>query len=121
MGYSKRNLGDYSGALEAYDRALQLNPKYLEAVEYRGHAYLWLNRLGDDAKQAYLDLFAVNRSLAGKLLIAMQSWVSDHRSDAHGVDNATIEEFAKWVDERSSIASSYCWSYAHWQRGNFWH
>ncbi len=105
VGYSKRNLGDYAGALEAYDRALKLNPQYAEAIEYRGHAYLGLNRV-DDAKQAYLDLFASNRALADKLLVAMKSWVSTHRSDAQGVASATLEDFAKWVDERSSIASN---------------
>lgn len=105
VGYSKRNLGDYAGALEAYDRALTLNPRYFEAVEYRGHAYLGLNRVGD-AKQAYLDLFAGNRALADQLLVAMKTWVSSHRSDAQGVDSATLEDFAKWVDERGSVASN---------------
>lgn len=105
IGYSKRNLGDYSGALEAYDRALKLNPRYVEAIEYRGHAYLGLNRV-DDVKQTYLILFANNRALADKLLVAMQSWVNGHRSDAQGVDTAIVEDFAKWVDERGSIAAN---------------
>ncbi len=104
VGYSKRNLRDYSGALAAYDRALTLNPRYFEAIEYRGHAYLGLNRI-DDAKQAYLDLFAGNRALADQLLVAMQSWVGARRSDAQGMDGAALQEFAKWVDERSSIAT----------------
>lgn len=105
VGYSKRNLGDHGGALEAYDLALKLNPQYVEAIEYRGHAYLGLNRVGD-AKQAYLDLFAGNRALADKLLVAMKTWVSSHRSDAQGVDSTALEDFAKWVDERGSIASN---------------
>jgi tetratricopeptide (TPR) repeat protein len=105
VGYSKRNLGDYPGALQAYDRTLQLNPRYFEAIEYRGHAYLGLNRV-DDAKQAYLDLFADNRALADKLLGAMKTWVGSRRSDAQGMDGAAVEDFAKWVDERGSIASS---------------
>jgi hypothetical protein len=37
-----------------------------------------LNRL-DDAKQAYLTLFAGNRKLAAQLLAAMQSWVGEHK------------------------------------------
>ena len=105
VGYTKRNLGDYSGALAAYDHALQLSPRYFEAIEYRGHAYLGLNRVGD-AQQAYLDLFAGNRALADKLLVAMKSWLSSHRSDAQGVDGATLEDFAKWVDERGAIAGN---------------
>lgn len=105
VGYAKRNLGDYSGALEAYDHALDISPRYFEAIEYRGHAYLGLNRI-DDAKQAYLDLFAGNRALADKLLVAMKSWVGTHRSNPQGVDNAALEDFAKWVDERGAIASN---------------
>ena len=105
VGYCKRNLGDYSGALEAYDHALDISPRYFEAIEYRGHAYLGLNRI-DDAKQAYLDLFAGNRALADKLLVAMKSWVGTHRGNPQGVDSVALEDFAKWVDERGAIASN---------------
>jgi tetratricopeptide (TPR) repeat protein len=100
VGYTKRKLGDYDAALAAYDRALKLKPSYPEAIEYRGEAFLRLKRL-DDAKQAYLDLFAGNRTLADKLLGSMKTWVDTQRSA--GADPAT-EEFAKWVAERSQIA-----------------
>ena len=65
MGYSYRKLGDYTKALENYDRALQLAPKFPDAIEYRGEAYLALNRL-DDAKQAYLTLFAHGSQAGGQ-------------------------------------------------------
>ena len=104
LGYSHRKLGDYQAALTAYDRALNLKPGYPEAIEYRGHAYLGLNRL-EDAKQAYLTLFAGNRKLAAQLLAAMQSWVGEHRGNPAGVDGASLESFASWVSERSAIAS----------------
>ncbi len=104
VGYCNRRLGNYEAALSAYDRALTLQPNYAEAIEYRGHAYLGLNRLGE-AKQAYLTLFSSNRKLAAQLLTAMQAWVGDHRSDAAGVDGASLEAFASWVNERSTIAS----------------
>ena len=103
VGYAKRHLGDYDGALEAYGHALSLNPSYFEAIEYRGHAYLGLNRLAD-AKQAYLALFPANRKLAAQLLAGMQSYVDAHRTDAKGVDPKELEEFGKWVDERTVIA-----------------
>ena len=77
---TNRKLGKYQEALIAYDRALNLKPGYAEAIEYRGHAYLGLNRL-DDAKQAYLALFAGNRKLAAQLLAAMQTWVGEHRGN----------------------------------------
>ena len=88
----------------AYDRALNLKPGFPEAIEYRGHAYLGLNRL-EDAKQAYLTLFAGNRKLAAQLLAGMQSWVGEHRGNPAGVDGASLEAFASWVSERSAIAS----------------
>jgi len=104
IGYTNRKLGKYDAALAAYDRALKLKPDYAEAIEYRGHAYLGLNRLGE-AKDAYLKLFAGNRQLAATLLAAMQEWVGQHRGNAEGVDGPTLESFASWVSERSTIAS----------------
>jgi tetratricopeptide (TPR) repeat protein len=104
IGYTNRKVGKYEAALAAYDHALRLKPDYAEAIEYRGHAYLGLNRLAD-AKAAYLALFAGNRQLAATLLAAMQEWLGDHRGGVAGVDGATVESFASWVSERSTIAS----------------
>jgi tetratricopeptide (TPR) repeat protein len=104
VGYASRKVGKYEDALAAYDRALRLKPDYAEAIEYRGHAYLGLDRL-PEAKDAYLALFAGNRQLAATLLTAMQAWVGEHRGHAGGVDGATVESFASWVSERSNIAS----------------
>jgi tetratricopeptide (TPR) repeat protein len=103
LGYTRRKLGDYDAALTAYDKALTLKPSYAEAIEYRGEAYLRLNRF-DDAKQAYLDLFAGNRALADRLLGSMKSWVEAHRSAAAGADPSAIEALDKWVQERAQIA-----------------
>ena len=63
LGYTSRKVGDYDAALAAYEKALALRPGYPEATEYRAEAYLGLGRV-DDAKQAYLDLFASNREIA---------------------------------------------------------
>lgn len=107
LGYSHRKLGHYDAALAAYDRALTLKPGYPEALEYRGHAYLGLNRLGD-AKDAYLALFASNRTLAASLLTGMQQWLGDHRPGSGavaGVDPGSYDSFASWVRERGAIAS----------------
>ena len=81
----------------------RLKPGYAEAIEYRGHAYLGLNRLSE-AKESYLALYAGNRKLAASLLTAMQEWVGAHRANAAGVDGAMLESFASWVNERSKIA-----------------
>ena len=103
IGYSHRQTGRYEEALAAYDRALALKPGYPEAVEYRGRAYLALDRLSE-AKEAYLTLFAGNRKLAASLLAAMQEWVGEHRGKPDGVDGAMLDSFASWVNERSAIA-----------------
>jgi tetratricopeptide (TPR) repeat protein len=103
VGYTSRKLGNYNDAVLAYDRALSLKPGYPEAIEYRGHAYLALNRLSE-AKEAYLTLYAGNRKLAAQLLGAMQAWVGEHRGTPAGVDGAMLESFAAWVSERSTIA-----------------
>jgi tetratricopeptide (TPR) repeat protein len=104
LGYTNRKLGHYDAALSAYDRALSLKPGFAEAIEYRGHAYLGLNRLSE-AKEAYLALFAGNRKLAATLLAAMQEWVGEHRGSSGGIDVAMVDSFASWVSERSTIAS----------------
>jgi tetratricopeptide (TPR) repeat protein len=103
LGYTQRKLGNYQDALTAYDRALSIKPGYAEAIEYRGHAYLGLNRLSE-AKESYLALFASDRKLAATLLEGMQEWVVSHRANSAGVDGAMIESFASWVSERSKLA-----------------
>lgn len=100
LGYSLRKLGDYKAALTAYDKAIELRYGYPEATEYRGEAYLALNRT-EDAKQAYLDLFATNRTLAAKLLGSMKTWISSNRK-SKAEDAADLEEF---VTEREKIAA----------------
>jgi tetratricopeptide (TPR) repeat protein len=102
VGYTQRKLGNFDAALAAYERALALKPGYAEAIEYRGHAYLGLDRLGE-AKEAYLSLYSGNRVLADKLLAAMREWIGAKRGAA-GVDPASVDAFASWVDERGAIA-----------------
>jgi tetratricopeptide (TPR) repeat protein len=63
MGFAYRKLGDYAAALEAYDRALTLNPHNRGALEYLGEAYLELDR-PDDAKATLDRLAAACRMLA---------------------------------------------------------
>ena len=103
VGYTNRKLGNYDVALAAYERALALHPGYPEALEYRGEAFLALNRISD-AQQAYLDLFAANRGLADKLLTAMKGWIDSQRTAASGSDTTAVDALDKWVQERAQIA-----------------
>jgi tetratricopeptide (TPR) repeat protein len=104
VGYTSRKLGDYDNALAAYAEALRLKPDYADAIEYRGEAYLGLDRI-DDVKAAYMSLFAQSRPLADQLMAAMKQWVSDRRANAGSVDAAMVDDFARWIDERSTIAA----------------
>jgi tetratricopeptide (TPR) repeat protein len=103
VGYANRKLGNYDIALAAYERTLTLHPGYPEALEYRGEAFLALNRVAD-AQQAYLDLFAGNRGLADRLLTAMKGWIDRQRTAASGTDATAVDALDKWVQERSQIA-----------------
>ena len=101
VGYTSRKLGNYDDALAAYDKALSLKPGYPDAIEYRGEAYLGVNRI-PDAQQAYLDLYAGNRALAAKLLVAMKSWLAAQRANPSG--GTSLDDFDKWIQERAQIA-----------------
>jgi tetratricopeptide (TPR) repeat protein len=102
VGYTNRKLGNYDVALTAYERALTLHPGYPDALEYRGEAFLGLNRV-PDAQQAYLDLFATNRALADKLLASMKDWLQAQRASS-SADANTVSELDKWIQERLGIA-----------------
>jgi tetratricopeptide (TPR) repeat protein len=101
VGYTSRKLGEYDKALQSYDEALRIFPTYGEAIEYRGEAYLGLNRI-EDAKGAYMQLFQSKRPLADQLMAAMQKWVAQRR--AAGNAAAEVDALAQWIDERSNIA-----------------
>jgi tetratricopeptide (TPR) repeat protein len=105
MGFAYRKTGDYTKALAMYDQAIELaKPKvFAEAIEYRAEAYLALNRI-DDARQAYLDLFAVDRKQADSLMEAMKKWVTARQADPAGVTPDALSGFEKWIGEREGVA-----------------
>ena len=104
LGFAFRKVGRYEESLAAYNVALDINPVFDEAIEYRGEAYLGLNRL-EEAKVAYMDLFQNNRDLADQLMAAMIDWVAARRDDAAGLNTAAVEQFAEWVEQRNELAS----------------
>jgi tetratricopeptide (TPR) repeat protein len=103
MGFAQRHLGRYDSALTSYAEALRLKPGFADAIEYRGEAFLGLNQL-EDARQAYMELFGTSRKHADQLLGAMQKFVDVRRSDPKGIEPQALDEFAKWVQERTTIA-----------------
>jgi tetratricopeptide (TPR) repeat protein len=104
LGFVYRKTGDSAKSLEMYDKALQLAPGFPDAIEYRGEAYLNLNRL-DDAKQAYLTLFGKDRANADSLMQAMTAWVAKHQADPGGIDPSAVSAFDAWIKERTKLAS----------------
>ena len=85
-------------------RRLSCAPGFFpEAVEYRAEAYLALNRI-DDARQAYLDLFAADRKQADILMDAMKKWVASRQAAPAGVAPDAITGFEKWIGEREGVA-----------------
>jgi tetratricopeptide (TPR) repeat protein len=104
MGYAYRKTGDYEKALQMYDQAIKMAPGFFpEAVEYRAEAYLALNRI-DDARQAYLDLFAADRKQADILMAAMKNWVAARQAAPSGVAPEAVSGFEKWIGERDALA-----------------
>jgi tetratricopeptide (TPR) repeat protein len=103
LGFTLRKLGKYNESLDAYNKALEIEPGFSPAIEYRAEAYLGLNQL-DEAKKAYTDLFAGDRPRADILMVSMTSWINDRRTNANGLDAQKLDEFSKWVDQRQTIA-----------------
>ena len=103
LGYAYRKTRAYEEGLVAYDKALELEPRYTPAIEYRAEAFLGLNRL-EEAKSAYMDLFRSDRPRADELGAAMQEWVESHRSEPGGVAPEVVEEFVNWLSQRREVA-----------------
>jgi tetratricopeptide (TPR) repeat protein len=105
LGYALRKTGQYEDSLEAYNQALEIQPGYSEAIEYRAEAYLGLNRL-NEVKEAYMQLFREDRERADELMDAMQRWVEQRQADPAGLDATLIEEFSAWVRDRAEVSGN---------------
>jgi tetratricopeptide (TPR) repeat protein len=102
LGFALRKLGRFDESLEAYDKALSIEPNFGPAIEYRAEAYLGLNRI-EEAKEAYTLLFYGDRGLADALFAAMKEWVSSRRENPNGFDAQQIDQFATWVEQREAV------------------
>jgi len=104
LGYAYRKVGNYPASLEAYGKALEIEPNYTPAIEYRAEAYLALNRL-DEVKTVYITLFNMDRPRADELAVAIDKWVEKRKTDPAGVDPAALADFSKWQEDRKKLAS----------------
>lgn len=115
LGYALRKTGDHAAALEAYDKALAIQPGYAEAIEYRAEAYLGLNRI-DEARQAYMTLHNGGDAARAKMLAdAMTKWLEQRRADPAGVAPEAIEEFATWLTQRTEISRTASGAAGSWK------
>lgn len=103
LGYALRRSGRFEEALAAYDRALEQNGAYTEAIEYRAEAYLGLDRV-EEAKAAYIDLFASDGPRADLLMKSMQAWIVRRQEDPGELSAEAVGRFATWVRKRLEIA-----------------
>ena len=103
MGFAYRKLGDYPKALEMYDKTLEMAPNFPTPSSTAARRISALNRL-DDAKQAYLSLFAMDRKQADMLMKAMKDYIAKKKTDPAGVDPAALSTFESWVQERGGLA-----------------
>jgi tetratricopeptide (TPR) repeat protein len=100
LGFSLRKLGRFDDSLEAYDKALALKPGYAPAIEYRGEAYLELNRLAE-ARGAWEKLSNLDPELADQLLAKMQRWLVRQKEHRNGeIESDALGEFEAWLSER---------------------
>ena len=102
LGYARRQLGDFDQAMRAYDAALEIEPDYPEAIEYRAEAYLGLNRI-NEAQNAYRVLSEKDAELAADLLTAMRSWI-DVKRQRGDADAAQLDGLERWVEDRGEAA-----------------
>ena len=93
VGYCERKLGRYDASLQAYAAALKEKPDYVYAIEYEGEAYLGLGNF-DRARFNYLRLYALDQTLAEKLLGAMRTWAQDSQS-------AAVSSARQWIEAQA--------------------
>ena len=104
LGYAYRKVGNYNASLAAYGKALEIQPNYTPAIEYRAEAYLGLNQL-DQVKSVYMQLFTMDRPRADELAAAIDKWLEKRKADPAGLDPGQLQEFSAWAAQRKQLAS----------------
>ena len=104
LGYAYRKVGNYNASLAAYGKALEIQPNYTPAIEYRAEAYLGLNQL-DSVKSVYMQLFTMDRPRADELAAAIDKWLEKRKTDPAGLDPTQLQEFSTWAAQRKQLAS----------------
>jgi tetratricopeptide (TPR) repeat protein len=99
LGYALRKTGDFRKAIGAYNYALDINPDFHQATEYRAEAYLALG-MYDKTQRAYMTLFREEPRLADQLMSSIDTW---HKANGDNLSE-DAQAFAQWVEERKRLA-----------------
>jgi len=99
LGFALRKTGDFRKAIGAYNFALEVNPNFHLATEYRAEAFLALGML-QQTQQAYMRLFRNDRGLADQLMTKIEAWITQHEE----VATPDQANFINWAKERQRLA-----------------
>ena len=104
LGFALRKTGDFRRAIGAYNYALEINPNFHQATEYRAEAFLALGLL-KQTQESYMLLFRNDRELASLLMGKIDAWAEAKRNAEEGEGLSEAEtEFMAWADERKNLA-----------------
>ena len=98
LGYVLRKQGNYQRAVGSYNYALEINPDFLQAIEYRAEAFVALG-FYDEAKESYMRLFREDSELASELMTSMQAWAAEQEAPG-----ALARNFIEWVESRQGVS-----------------
>ncbi|MEM7077286.1 MAG: tetratricopeptide repeat protein [Pseudomonadota bacterium] len=99
LGYALRKTGDFRKSIGAYNYALEINPNFYQAIEYRGEALLSLGYY-NETQNAYMTLFRNDRGLADQLMERFEAWRAE-KGDTLSEDE---QRFAEWIESRKRLA-----------------
>lgn len=93
--------GKVDPAIQTLDRALEIDPKSLDALALRGRAQLAGFRVAD-AKATYESIAAASAEEARRYLAEMRTWLQAQRSRLGPEMKDAIDELDRWIRERES-------------------
>lgn len=100
LGFALRKTGQYRKAIGAYNFALEINPNFHQATEYRGEAFLALG-MYDQTRLSYMRLFRNDRDLADQLMEKIEAWASVQSEPLSEEASA----FLSWAAQRKQLAT----------------
>lgn len=93
LGYVLKQIGEFAGAMAAYEQCLKLRPNYTPAIEYRAEAYLALGETAK-ARQAYEQLARIDPAKADELEQAIRAWLQNPPAN---LDPGLVDDMRSWV------------------------